>query len=284
MGLTNAGSWTKIVSTSVLRLTRIRRQHNSKKHITKNNESMHSSTKLQRMRNMLIMLALITVSSVIVPFSIHAQPRLVMDNEVSWGTVIPPTPSKEDQKIHRTLTLTNAGDSTLEISEVRVQCGCTSAPLDKNVLAPGEKTSMHITLNLPAGSGKLSKYVTVFSNDPSGAHVLRLSVDVLRPIQLESGFLAFNRGDVGTPSAAEVELAVNADSVVTLSVDSPTPGVRITTPMPMKVSKGERAKIGFEFTPTAPGPFNVIATLRTSLKGYETIELSGYGVATSPRK
>lgn len=233
---------------------------------------------------MLIMVMAIILTVSTLPQHMHAQPRLVMDNEVAWGTVIPPSPNKEDQKIHRTLTLTNAGDSTLEIGEVRVQCGCTSAPLDKKMLAPGEQTSMHITLSLPAGSGKLSKYVTVFSNDPSGAHVLRLSVDVLRPIQLESGFLAFNRSDVGTPSAAEVELAVNADSIVTLSVDSPTPGVRITTPMPIKVSKGERAKIGFEFTPTAPGPFNVSATIRTSLKGYETIELSGYGVATSQRK
>lgn len=233
---------------------------------------------------MLIMLALVLTSSVIVPHSIHAQPRLVMDNEVSWGMVIPPTPSKDDQKIHRTVTITNAGDSVLDIGEVRVQCGCTSAPLDTKRLAPGEQTSMHITVTLPAGSGTFSKYVTVFSNDPSGAHVLRLKADVLRPIQLESGFLAFNRGDVGIPSTAEVELTVNIDSTVTMSVSSPTPGVRVTTPMPMKVSKGERVKIGFEFTPTAPGPFNVIAAINTSLKGYETIELSGYGVATSPRK
>jgi hypothetical protein len=283
MGLSNTGSWEEIISTAVLCLACNGRQRNSKKNVTTNNESMHT-TKLLRTHNMLIMVMAIILTVSTLPQHMHAQPRLVMDNEVAWGTVIPPSPNKEDQKIHRTLTLTNAGDSTLEIGEVRVQCGCTSAPLDKKMLAPGEQTSMHITLSLPAGSGKLSKYVTVFSNDPSGAHVLRLSVDVLRPIQLESGFLAFNRSDVGTPSAAEVELAVNADSIVTLSVDSPTPGVRITTPMPIKVSKGERAKIGFEFTPTAPGPFNVSATIRTSLKGYETIELSGYGVATSQRK
>lgn len=230
------------------------------------------------------MIVLLAMSMLIPSGSILAQPRLVMDNEVSWGTVIPPTPNKEDQQIHRTVTITNAGDSVLDIGEVRVQCGCTSAPLDTKRLAPGEQTSMRITVTLPAGSGTFSKYVTVFSNDPSGAHVLRLKADVVRPIQLESGFLAFNRGDVGIPSAAEVELTVNIDSTVTMSVTSPTPGVRITTPMPMKVSKGERAKIAFEYTPAAPGPFSVSTTVHTSLKGYEAIELSGYGVATSPRK
>ena len=236
------------------------------------------------MHNMLIIVMAIVITAIAAPQHLNAQPRLVMDNEVSWGTVIPPTPKKEDQQIHRTVTITNAGDSTLEIGEVRVQCGCTSAPLDKKRLAPGEQTSMHITVSLPAGSGTFSKYVTVFSNDPSGAHVLRLKADVLRPIQLESGFLAFNRGDVGVPSLAEVELAVHVDSVVTITASTPTPGVRVLTPMPLKASRGERVKIAFEYTPTAPGPFNVIAAINTSLSGYETIDVSGYGVATSPRK
>ena len=233
---------------------------------------------------MLIMVMAIILAVSTLPQHMHAQPRLVMDNEVAWGTVIPPTPKKEDQQIHRTVTITNAGDSTLEIGEVRVQCGCTSAPLDKKHLAPGEQTSMRVTVTLPAGSGTFSKYVTVFSNDPSGAHVLRLKADVLRPIQLESGFLAFNRGEVGVPSLAEVELTVNADTVVSITAVTPTPGVRVVTPMPMTVARGERAKISFEYTPTAPGPFNVDAVLRTSLVGYEAIELSGYGVATSQRK
>ena len=233
---------------------------------------------------MLIMLMAIILTVSTLPQHMHAQPRLVMDNEVAWGTVIPPTPKKEDQQVHRAVTSTNAGDSTLEIGEVRVQCGCTSAPLDKKRLAPGEQTSMRVTVTLPAGSGTFSKYVTVFSNDPSGAHVLRLKADVLRPIQLESGFLAFNRGEVGVPSLAEVELTVNADTVVLITAVTPTPGVRVVTPMPMTVARGERAKISFEYTPTAPGPFNVDAVLRTSLVGYEAIELSGYGVATSQRK
>ena len=233
---------------------------------------------------MLIMLMAIILTVSTLPQHMHAQPRLVMDNEVAWGTVIPPTPKKEDQQVHRAVTITNAGDSTLEIGEVRVQCGCTSAPLDKKRLAPGEQTSMRVTVTLPAGSGTFSKYVTVFSNDPSGAHVLRLKADVLRPIQLESGFLAFNRGEVGVPSLAEVELTVNADTVVLITAVTPTPGVRVVTPMPMTVARGERAKISFEYTPTAPGPFNVDAVLRTSLVGYEAIELSGYGVATSQRK
>lgn len=236
------------------------------------------------MHNMLIIVMAIIITAVAAPQHLNAQPRLVMDNEVSWGTVIPPTPKKEDQQIHRTVTITNAGDSTLEIGEVRVQCGCTSAPLDTKVLAPGQQTTMRITITLPAGSGKLSKYLTVFSNDPSGAHVVRLNADVLRPIQLESGFLAFNRGDVGTPSLAEVELTVNADTVVSITAITPTPGVRVVTPMPVQVARGQRVKITFEYTPTAPGPFNVMATLQTSLVGYEAIELSGYGVATTPRK
>ncbi|MBL0323535.1 MAG: DUF1573 domain-containing protein [Ignavibacteria bacterium] len=107
----------------------------------------------------------------------YAQPKLGMQNEVDWGTVTPSGPLTETQSVKYRVPVKNVGDSTLIISNVRVQCGCNTAPIEDDTLLPGEETSINITPNLPTGSGELSKYATVFSNDPFwGAHVLRLKV------------------------------------------------------------------------------------------------------------
>lgn len=60
----------------------------------------------------------------------------------------------------------NAGTDTLFISRVKPSCGCTSAPLTKDVIAPGESIWLDITFNSKRFSGKVTKKVSVFCNDP----------------------------------------------------------------------------------------------------------------------
>jgi len=207
-----------------------------------------------------------------------AQPKLVIQNEVDWGVVIPVGPLTETQTVKYRVPVGNGGDSTLVVSNVRVQCGCTSAPLEKDTLAPGEETAINISLNLPPGSGALTKYVTIFSNDPGGAFILRLKADVQRPIQLASSFLAFNSVTAGNESKAIINLTVRSDSTVTINAWSSTPGVRVITPMPFLLTNGQSVDIEFRAVPSKTGTFHVEAQIATSIIGYEKIELSGYGV------
>ena len=209
------------------------------------------------------------------------QPKLEMQDEVDWGSVTPLGPRTETQSVTSRVEVKNTGDSVLVISNVRVQCGCTSAPLERDTLAPGEASAINITLNLPAGTGLFSKYVTVFSNDPLGARVLRLKVDVQRPIQLASSFLAFDRVKVGEPTRAIVRLTLFADTTATINALSPSEGLLVVTALPIVLTKGKSADIEFQYVPTKPGSFHVTATLTTTILGYERIELSGYG-AVSP--
>lgn len=207
-----------------------------------------------------------------------AQPKLVMQDEVNWGLVTPTGPLTETQSVKARVAVKNGGDSTLIISSVRVQCGCTSAPIERDTLAPGKETAINISLNLPAGSGTFAKYVTVFSNDPGGAFVLRLKAEVQRPVQLASSFMAFNQVEVGKESKAIVTVIIFADTAVTITASSPTQGVSVTTATPLILTKGGSADIEFRYTPLKPGTFQVEAVLTTSIPGYEKIELSGYGV------
>ncbi|MFA9220674.1 MAG: DUF1573 domain-containing protein, partial [Sediminibacterium sp.] len=62
------------------------------------------------------------------------------------------------------ITISNSGNSELKIDNVEASCGCTVPVLIKDVLAPGEKTTLKITFSAPNKTGKEVKLVTLFSN------------------------------------------------------------------------------------------------------------------------
>ena len=93
-----------------------------------------------------------------------AGPQLVVDPEVyDFGTVA------EGLLVEAVFTLTNAGDAPLEFSrQPATSCGCTSAPLPKMVLAPGESMELVAYFDSTNFGGRhIRKYVYVYSNDPT---------------------------------------------------------------------------------------------------------------------
>ena len=64
----------------------------------------------------------------------------------------------------REVTISNSGNSILKIDSVEASCGCTVPVLAKDVLGPGESTTLKITFSAPQKTGKEVKFVTLFSN------------------------------------------------------------------------------------------------------------------------
>ena len=62
------------------------------------------------------------------------------------------------------ITITNSGNTTLQIDNVEASCGCTVPVLTKDILEPGETTTLKITFSAPNKIGKEVKFVTLFSN------------------------------------------------------------------------------------------------------------------------
>jgi len=107
-----------------------------------------------------------------------AAPAIAADAEVySFGSVI------EGYAVSHTFVLQNVGDEVLEISKVRVTCGCTATELANDRLAPGESVDLDVVVNTTGFSGTLSKTIYVYSNDPArsnpdgtdGALILRVT-------------------------------------------------------------------------------------------------------------
>jgi hypothetical protein len=216
---------------------------------------------------------------VLLPMVMVAQPRLQMQSVVDWGIVTSRGSLTKQQSVSYRVPLKNVGDSTLIVSSVRPQCGCTSAPLERDTLQPGEETSMNITLTLPAGSGVVDKYVTVFCNDSAKSHVLKLRAEVQRPLQLSSSFLGFNQGRVGEGTRSKIEVISNVEDEVRITLEPKSQGLTVVGPSVLVLTKGRATPIEVEYVPTKAGTFKVELLLRTSLPDYETIDINGFGVA-----
>ena len=226
----------------------------------------------------------IILLGIALPVLLSAQPRLQMQSVVDWGMVTPRGSLTKQQTVQYRVPIKNTGDKTLVITSVRPQCGCTTAPLERDTLKPGEETGMNITLTLPAGSGVIDKYVTVYSNDSVGAHVVKLRAEVQRPLQLSSSFLGFNQGRVGEPTRSKISLTSFVDEPVTLTLQPLTSGLTVIGPVSVVAQKNVPVPIEVEFTPVKTGVFNVQMKITTTLADYDTIELTGYGIADAAKK
>jgi hypothetical protein len=83
------------------------------------------------------------------------------------------------------LTLTNTGDKPINITRVRGSCSCTVPALKKNVLEPGESTTVKVTFNSMKKQGVVTSTVTVESDDPiRPVQTFRLSGTVKRVIEM----------------------------------------------------------------------------------------------------
>jgi len=72
----------------------------------------------------------------------------------------------EGKVVDHIFTFKNNGDALLTIKEVKTSCGCTAALLSKKELAPGEEGTLKVELNTANRSGKMSRNITIISNDP----------------------------------------------------------------------------------------------------------------------
>lgn len=89
---------------------------------------------------------------------IQIEPTSFDFGEVSSGQVVE----------HR-FAVKNIGNASLEISRVSTSCGCTSAAVDKEELAPGEEVALLVTYDsglMKHEKGKVERFVYVRSNDP----------------------------------------------------------------------------------------------------------------------
>lgn len=87
----------------------------------------------------------------------------------------------EGDQVDYTFRFANKGESQLTIKDIKTSCGCTAALLSQDNLAPGQEGTLKVELNTKNRSGKMSRTITIQSNDPKDpAKILTIYADVVR--------------------------------------------------------------------------------------------------------
>lgn len=107
--------------------------------------------------------AMLTIkANVILPDSDKTSyPKLnFFETEHNFGTV------NEGKVVEYIFGFENNGNAQLKIKDVKTSCGCTAALVSSKLVEPGDKGTLKVELDTSNIKGKMSRTVSVNSNDP----------------------------------------------------------------------------------------------------------------------
>ncbi len=108
-----------------------------------------------------ILLIMVFLSSALYARSAVRFDRVVHD----FGTI------PQSTIVNATFSFKNTGGSPLVIERVKTSCGCTNTNLSKKELKPGEQGTLEIAFDSEGYSGKVTRTITVYTNDPENSEV-----------------------------------------------------------------------------------------------------------------
>ncbi len=95
------------------------------------------------------------------------------NNQHDFGQV------KEGDVVDYTFNFVNKGKKTLKIKDIKTSCGCTAALVSSKRIKPGKEGTLKVELDTKNRVGKLSRRVTIYSNDPNNPNmILTIFADV----------------------------------------------------------------------------------------------------------
>ncbi len=209
--------------------------------------------------------------------SCFAQPKIevVGGDTYNWGTVKP-----ADNPLKATVVIKNAGTEDLNITNVKPGCGCTTAPISKNNLAPGDTASLSITLNISGNSSAVTKSINISSNDPKSPNkYLYIKADIYTPLHIKpTQYFTFNDMQVGVKKDAALKVKNNSDHSITLSDFKTSTNTVTLNIMGTKILKpGEEFDIIATATPDKVGYFNTSVKFKTNDPDMKEVSLTAYG-------
>ena len=181
-------------------------------------------------------------------------------------------------KVHHNFVLKNTGTDPLDIPKVRSSCGCSTAPLLKNRLEPGETTDLVLTFTTGNYRGKLQKTLTVLSSDPNNQQVkLTFAATVNDPdvkVEWKPRKVNFVQLYKGEKRKKTVELTNNTDSPLKLTLIEPPMADFLKLKLKKKTFEpGGSVEVEVELTKKAPlGVFKKSFTIEVT--GGETHRLT----------
>jgi hypothetical protein len=174
-----------------------------------------------------------------------------------------------------TFIFTNTGDQTLEITDVKPGCGCTTTSNWDRKVEPGKTGSIPIAYNSANYGGPIIKSVTVYCNVPAQPTIfLQFKGNVWKPIDVAPMYAIFTpMAEEQTNETKVVRITNNTDEDLTLSPpEFSNPGFQVEV-KPIKPGKE------FELHVSRVPPFGTVnlsvpITIKTSSKQTPVLNIS----------
>jgi hypothetical protein len=130
------------------------------------------------------------------------------------------------QKLEAEFEFENVGDGPIVLHGIHAACGCTAVETENGATyEPGDRGKLRVILDTSDFSGKLSKSITVMSNEVAvPARTLTLIATVVSEVAVNPPLIDF--GDVKAGSAANVSVKLSSDKLA-LSLSQPQFNSRI---------------------------------------------------------
>jgi Protein of unknown function (DUF1573) len=127
--------------------------------------------------------------------------------------------SSSGQMVRHDFIFTNTGTATLEILEVKPQCGCTTAGGWDKTVEPGKTGIIPLQLNPHGLGGTISKTATVTCNDPTQGTVhLQITGTVWKPVDITPTMASFIYQDgEQTNQSRKLRIVNNTEAPLTIS-------------------------------------------------------------------
>jgi hypothetical protein len=178
--------------------------------------------------------------------------------------------------VRHDFVFTNTGTATLEITDVRPGCGCTTAGSWDRRVEPGKTGVIPVQFNSTGFNGTVSKTVIVICNDPAQTNVvLQVKGLIWKPIEITPAMAVFNVFSEGQTNDTRILRIVNhLDDPIELS------DVKSTNQSFQAELKTVRPGKEFELHVKAVPPYtsNTAATVsvKTSAPQMPTINVNAY--------
>jgi hypothetical protein len=156
----------------------------------------------------------------------------------------------------------NRGDVPVHIKAVKPSCGCTTAALAKNDVAPGEKGEIRATFNIGDRTGLQVKTITVETDDPKAPQtVLTFRATIAQMLDLQPTFVFWQANE---PAQPKTIVAKAAKGVTVKKVDVVSSSGDFTAKVEPGSAEGE-FKIQVQPKDTAK-PLNATLTIKPDVK------------------
>lgn len=180
--------------------------------------------------------------------------------------------------VEHTFTITNKGDTTLEIRRVSVDCGCTSIGDHPKTLEPGQSGQFPFGLRSATLNGKIApKKVVIHSNDPGTPELtLQLGGTFKKRIEISPGLASF--GTLITPEPVQQTLTIRNNTETPLELTlQPVLSKQFKVEL-VETQPGKVFTIAFTtIVPYEPGFLNLVAVLETNVEAEKTIRIQAVG-------